>query len=60
MIFEESQNNKSPDLLDSEKFLDTTNIICKMAFSDMMQAAIESNYMQDFYDTSQYQKLENA
>ena len=44
LIFESSCEINKPNLLKSSEFFETICLICKMASTDMMQAAVDSRY----------------
>ena len=46
--------------MESDLFLKTIKIICKLASINFFKAVVETGYMEDFYSDSQYGNLETA
>ena len=57
LILKESCHIDQPELMNQSNFLEITSLICRMASIDIMQAAVESNYMQELYKPIQYKNL---
>ena len=46
--------------MNANQFMDTINLICKMATTDLSEAACESGYMGKLYDITDSKKLEDT
>ena len=52
LIFENSCETNRPNLLKSTEFFKTISLICRMASTDMMQAAVDSRYAKELYSNT--------